>query len=53
MKVVTIDWEHKIIEEIEIKAIRYDKDKIQFVPKGSVMYEDFPYDKVLGVKEYE
>lgn len=51
MKVVTIDWGKKMIEEIEIEAIRYDKDKIQLVPKGGAMYEDLPYDRFLGVKD--
>ena len=51
MKVITRDWEKKIIEEIEIDAIRYEKDKVCFVPKGSAMYENFPYDRFLGVKD--
>ena len=51
MKIVTISWEKKMIEEIEIEAIRYEKDNICFVRKGDAMYEDFPYDRFLGVKD--
>lgn len=55
MKIVVINWEKKLIEEIETDSVRYEKDGISFtwwVGPGHVKsIEKIPYDQFLGIKE--
>lgn len=54
MKIVTIDWEKRIIEEFETDKIEYRKDAIYCLIRASnslVVSKKIPYKNFLGAKE--
>ena len=54
MKIVTIDWNKKLIEEIEKDSVRYEEDGISFTMWLGDNYKTLkkiPYNQFLGVKE--
>jgi hypothetical protein len=54
MKIVTIDWEKKIIEELETDRIEYHEDGIYCSVRASnnlMFRKRIPYENFLGAKE--
>ena len=54
MKILTIDWERKIIEEIETDSIRYEKDGVSYayaLSTGIKTHRVVPFENFLGIKE--
>ena len=55
MKIVTIDWNKKLIEEIETDSVRYEEDGISFTywisPGHIKSIQKIPYNQFLEVKE--
>ena len=54
MKILTINWNTKLIEEIETNSIRYEEDGISFtmwVGTNHKTIEKIPYNQFLGIKE--
>lgn len=54
MKIVTIDWEKRIIEEFETDRIEYEKDGIYCRIRASnnfMIPKKIPYKNFLGAKE--
>ena len=55
MTILTIDWEKKLIEEIETDSVRYEEDGISFTkwlsPGHVYSTQKIPYQNFLGIKE--
>ena len=55
MKILTIDWDKKLIEEIETDSVKYDEDGISFtywiMPGHVKSLNKIPYKNFLGIKE--
>ena len=54
MKIVTIDWERKIIEEIETDSVKYEDDGVPYTcwsSKTLRTINKIPYQNFLGVKD--
>ena len=54
MKIITIDWERKIIEEVETDSVQYNDDGISYTCYLSTNVKTtrtIPYRNFLGIKE--